>query len=258
MILIHGLAASLYDWNDLIPELSKAGFSVYALDLPGHGMSNSPEFQNKYNIEQVFSSFCDWFDRLELVSPATLIGHSLGAYIALRYAALYPTQVSSLVLCDPFFCQTQLPYLLRLNYKLSFIDLSTISIVPQWLIRVIIDFASLSIRNGFRLPKNVRDQTAADYKRVQPGIFKIIPSVVDISPLFRSIFQPTLVIWGEKDRTLDTRTFSKLVGELPNSRGYSIEGAGHVPHQSHASEFNQQVLEFILDLKISITISNSP
>ena len=37
VILIHGLAASLHDWDDLIPELAANGYSAYAPDLLGHG-----------------------------------------------------------------------------------------------------------------------------------------------------------------------------------------------------------------------------
>ena len=37
VILVHGIAASLHDWDDLIPELAKNGHASYALDLLGHG-----------------------------------------------------------------------------------------------------------------------------------------------------------------------------------------------------------------------------
>jgi pimeloyl-ACP methyl ester carboxylesterase len=49
VILVHGIASSLYDWDLLMPELARGGFGAYALDLLGHGdsakrntLSNSP------------------------------------------------------------------------------------------------------------------------------------------------------------------------------------------------------------------------
>ena len=42
VILTHGLAASLHDWDDLLPELSASGYAGYALDLLGHGESEKP------------------------------------------------------------------------------------------------------------------------------------------------------------------------------------------------------------------------
>ena len=37
VILTHGLAASLHDWDDLLPDMENAGYAGYALDLLGHG-----------------------------------------------------------------------------------------------------------------------------------------------------------------------------------------------------------------------------
>ena len=39
VIMVHGLAASLHDWDFLLPELAKAGYAGYALDLLGHGIA---------------------------------------------------------------------------------------------------------------------------------------------------------------------------------------------------------------------------
>ena len=249
VILIHGLAASLFDWNDLLPTLTESGFSFYAMDLPGHGMSKSEVPEKDYDINYVFSAFCEWLDNLSLNGPVTLIGHSLGAYIAVKYAALHPTKITCLILCDPFYSQSQLPYFLRVNYKYSIINTNTIEIFPQWFIRLLIDITSFSIRNGYYLPKNIRDQTALDYKRANPGIFNIVPSIIDISEIFNSIIQPTLIIWGTNDKTLNTDSFKLLVNKIPNSVGYAIQNAGHVPHQSHSKEFNKVVLKFLTDLQ---------
>ena len=47
-ILIHGMGASLRQWDYLMPQLAAAGFSAYALDLPGHGDSLKPEAAEHY------------------------------------------------------------------------------------------------------------------------------------------------------------------------------------------------------------------
>jgi 2-succinyl-6-hydroxy-2,4-cyclohexadiene-1-carboxylate synthase len=245
VILIHGLAASLFDWIDLIPELNSAGYAAYALDLLGHGKSGKPNRVSDYNIENVYTDFSNWIDSLGLKKPLVLIGHSLGGYLAIRYTINDPEKVAALVLCDPLYNLNQLPLMLRLNYRYSIIDTTIIEHIPEWLIRHIVDLTSLSIRNGYELPEQVRKQTAADYKRAQPGIFNIVHKISDLSPYFSSIKQPTLVLWGSHDSTLSTNSFTRIIKDMPNAKGGAIPGAGHVPHQSHAAIFNKQVLEFL-------------
>ncbi len=48
VILIHGLAASCYDWSALLPALAFAGYRAYAPDLIGHGKSPKPESVESY------------------------------------------------------------------------------------------------------------------------------------------------------------------------------------------------------------------
>ena len=245
IVLIHGLAASNFDWLDVIPYLEKSGYDSYALDLLGHGQSIKPSNINTYTVKQVYSTFESWITDLNLDQPLTIIGHSLGGYIAIKYSLNHPRNVASLILCDPFYTLDQLPFFLRINYKYSIIDTTLVKHIPEWIIRQLVDLTSLSIRNGYILTENVRKQTAADYKRARPEIFNIIHTVEDLQPFLHGLNLPTIVIWGSKDGTLSTSSFPKLIKQLPQATGREINGAGHVPHQSHPGEFSQYVLEFL-------------
>jgi pimeloyl-ACP methyl ester carboxylesterase len=244
VILIHGLAASLFDWIDLLPALASAGYAGYALDLLGHGESYKPADIEAYHSENVFDHFCFWVDELKRPEPLILIGHSLGGYLALEYVLRYPERVRALVLVDPFYTLHQLPLLLRLRYKGPLINAEMIKLTPEWIIRFVVDLTSLSIRNGYLLSENVRNQTALDYKRAHPGIFNILTTIRDLLPLAHKINVPSLVIWGSRDQTLAPASFTKLATRLPNARTAALK-AGHVPHQSNPDEFNRYVLEFL-------------
>jgi pimeloyl-ACP methyl ester carboxylesterase len=245
VILIHGLAASLFDWNDLLPELAGAGYTAYALDLLGHGKSGKPECLNEYTVGNVFAHFSAWIDSLNLSEPLILVGHSLGGNLAVEYALRHPERVRALVLADPFLSRAQLPLLLRLNYRRPLVSAALIERTPEWLFRRVIDLTSLSIRNGFVLSDKVREQTAADYKRAHPGIFNLLHTVPDLTPQLAAVSQPVLVLWGQHDQTLAPAFFGKILQGLPNASGAGLPGAGHVPHQSHPEEFNRRVLEFL-------------
>jgi pimeloyl-ACP methyl ester carboxylesterase len=249
VILIHGLAASLFDWTVLLPELAKAGYTAFALDLLGHGQSHKPEHLDDYTIENVFVHFNTWLDSLQLNEPLILVGHSLGGYLSIQYALRHPERVRALVLADPFYSLKQLPFYLQLYYRHPLVNATLIQSAPEWLIRGVVDLTSLSIRNGYILPKEVRMQTAADYKRANPGIFNILHSFKNLTPCLPVVSQPTLVLWGERDQTLAPALFQKILEAIPNASGSGIPGAGHVPHQSHAREFNQRVLSFLQAVK---------
>lgn len=244
VILIHGLAASLFDWNDLLPALASNGCAGYALDLLGHGESYKPANLDDYHIDNVFDHFYTWLEQLRISAPLILVGHSLGGYLAMEYALRYPNRVRALVLGNPFYSLQQLPPLLRIRYKGPLLNAEMIERTPEWAIRMAIDFTSLSIRNGYLLPEKVRKQTALDYKRVHPGIFNIPSTIRDLLPLAHRIAVPSLVIWGSRDQTLAPGSFTKLAASLPNAQTATIK-AGHVPHQSNAEEFNRQVLGFL-------------
>jgi pimeloyl-ACP methyl ester carboxylesterase len=59
---------------------------------------------------------------------------------------------------------------------------------------------------------------------------------------------PALVVWGDRDKALTPSSFPRLVNALPKARG-EVLPAGHVPHQSHAADFNQIVMKFLKEIE---------
>jgi pimeloyl-ACP methyl ester carboxylesterase len=250
VILIHGLAASLHDWNDLIPELTTNGYATYALDLLGHG--DSPKMDSRaYQMDWIFEHFSDWMKSLHLTEPAILIGHSMGGYVALEYARRVSAWTRGLILVNPFYSRSQLPLLLRNTYSHPNWSSLVVGRAPEWLFRFFVDLSSFATGHSVgalhSLPEKIRAQTALDYKRTAPGVYHIPNAIVDMTQYLHEINTPTLVVWGDRDQTLDSSSFPRLVSELPKARGEVLR-AGHVPHQSHAAAFNQLVMRFLQEL----------
>jgi pimeloyl-ACP methyl ester carboxylesterase len=248
-ILIHGLAASLHDWDSLLPGLAAHGYAGYAPDLLGHGESAKPTDLDEYSDDSIFAHLAGWVDTLSLQEPAILIGHSLGGYMSLRYALEFPERVRALVLVNPFYTLQQLPPTLRFFLRRPLLNTSLIERTPYWLFRLIIDVSSLQFGGGLEnlhtLPENVRIQTALDYKRAAPGIYNIPRTLRDLAPSLGRVTHPSLVIWGARDQTIDPKTFTALVEKLPNARSEIMPICGHVPHQCHSVEFNNKVFDFL-------------
>jgi pimeloyl-ACP methyl ester carboxylesterase len=250
VILIHGIAASHHDWDELVPVLAGQGYACYALDLLGHG--DSPKLPSRaYQMDWLFEHFSHWMKSLRLTEPAILIGHSLGGYLALEYARRVSAWTRGLLLVNPLYSISQLPSLLRRTYRRPHLSSFIVERTPGWMFRLIVDMTSLVMGHSsgalYSLPERVRAQTALDYTRTAPGVYNVINTNVDLNGSLSSISHPTLVVWGEKDQTLAPASFIKLVQKMPRARGQSLR-AGHVPHQSNPDEFNPIVVEFLKGL----------
>lgn len=250
VIMIHGIAASLHDWDDLLPDLSSSGYACYALDLLGHGDSPKPA-SHTYQIDWLFDHFDKWMASLQLAEPAIIIGHSLGGHIALEYARRVSAWTRGLILVDPFYSRSQLPFLLRNTYGHKNLSGQVAGRIPEWLFRVFVDMTSVAMGHSagatHSLPERIRAQTALDYTRTAPGVYNILNTMADLTDHLPSISIPTLVVWGDRDQTLSPSSFTKMASNMPHATGRSIR-AGHVPHQSRPEEFNRVVMEFLNEL----------
>ena len=250
VILIHGLAASLHDWDDLMPELVQSGHAAYAVDLLGHG--DSPRLDARaYRMDWIFEHFFNWMKSLRLTEPVILIGHSMGGHVALEYARRASAWTRGLILVAPFYSRFQLPFLLRNTYGRTNLSEFIVGRTPDWLFRWFVHMSSTAIGHSVgalrALPERIRMQTILDYKRTAPGIYHIPNVITDMSQHLHEINTPTLVVWGDQDKTLAPASFPRLVSSLPKGRGEFLH-AGHVPHQSHVELFNQIVANFLKEL----------
>ncbi len=96
VVLLHGLGASHLTWQENIEALA-AHFTVYAMDIPGHG--DSVKDGVDYTIEASVAFTFGFFDAMGLQSAA-LVGNSMGGLIALRSALAEPHRVTHLCLID--------------------------------------------------------------------------------------------------------------------------------------------------------------
>ncbi len=99
VILIHGIASSAATFKHVIPTLARRHRCI-TIDLLGFGESPAPEGAT-YTIDEHVAAIAVTIRSLELTAPFILVGHSLGALLSARYAAINPAQVSRLVLVSP-------------------------------------------------------------------------------------------------------------------------------------------------------------
>lgn len=96
LVLLHGYLENLKMWQNLEKELSRS-YQVILLDLPGHGQSDVLE--EVHTMELMANQVQETLDYLD-ISEAMFVGHSMGGYVILALAELYPTLVKSFVLLN--------------------------------------------------------------------------------------------------------------------------------------------------------------
>lgn len=99
LVLVHGLGSAATIWKSLIPQL-KEHFSVIAVDLPGHGIS---EFyaDEKVDPRSLASAIIEEVSKSHGINEMHVAGNSLGGWIALEMGAVAPDKVRSITALAP-------------------------------------------------------------------------------------------------------------------------------------------------------------
>src|SRR5207253_3503657 len=96
VILLHGLADDVGVWESAIAPLA-AKYRVVALDQIGFGRSDKPLLNYRAST---FVDFLDGFLNELKIDRASLVGNSLGGWVAADFALTHPERINRLVLCD--------------------------------------------------------------------------------------------------------------------------------------------------------------
>lgn len=249
VILIHGLGASADIWMKNMDSLAQR-HRVYIPDVVGFGLSEKPE--------EVSSPFCftqfinDFMVSLE-IERASLVGHSLGGGIALRYAIGHPDKVDKLVVADGAGLGREVIYTLKL------MSLPLIGELMSYPTRFGVSmFFKLAVRNPGIITDDIID-TYYDLFRL-PGarrfLLQVVRSIVTLrggredllQPVLRNlhtISAPTLIIWGRQDRVLPLKHAYIAREHIPNAKLHIIENCGHITNLECPGEFNNVVTRFL-------------
>lgn len=99
VVLVHGVASSSVTFRALVPLLSDR-YRCISIDILGFGQSPAPA-DASYTIEEHVAAIHATIKSLHLSGRFILVGHSLGALLVSRYAAVHPREVSRVILISP-------------------------------------------------------------------------------------------------------------------------------------------------------------
>ncbi|KAH7066418.1 fumarylacetoacetate hydrolase-like protein [Paraphoma chrysanthemicola] len=101
IVFVHGLGGSAEFFTPLIQSLSlEKSHALHTFDLEGHGLSPTSPL-SKLTMDSFAADVNGVFEKANISSGATLVAHSLGSLIAVKFALQYPEKVSKLTLLGP-------------------------------------------------------------------------------------------------------------------------------------------------------------
>jgi pimeloyl-ACP methyl ester carboxylesterase len=246
LVLIHGFAASLEAWFDVHPALA-ANFQVVRLDLLGHGYTDKPR-TGDYSPQGHARLVTRFLEKLGL-KRVVLAGHSMGGGIALLTIQNTLTQirtfeVAGLVLISssgypqklPFFIEALrdpvqrfiaqfVPVEQRTRYTLEKIFFLPSRVTPERLHR----YAYFA---GLPGSQHALTQTAL---QISP------PDLEQLSRQIRQVRMPTLILWGDQDRTVPVENAHRFHQDIKGSMLRLLPQTGHMSPE----ERPEQVIDFI-------------
>ncbi|MCX6728383.1 MAG: alpha/beta hydrolase [Candidatus Saccharibacteria bacterium] len=100
IVLLHGIAATSTTWEILINQLGPDKYRIVALDLLGFGQSPKPKSMD-YTVDDHIKSVHKTLENLRIKKPFIIIGHSMGAIVAVHYYTIYPKGIKHMYLLSP-------------------------------------------------------------------------------------------------------------------------------------------------------------
>jgi len=237
MILLHGYSDSWFSYSLVLSALARDR-RVYALDLRGHGNSDRPA--SGYAMRDLADDVVAFMDA-KAIARATIVGHSMGGFVAQRVALAAPQRVSALVLMGT---GTAPRNFVGLDQFEKFVkDLS--DPVPDAFARdfqmstiqapVSQAFIDRAVAESLKLPARV-------WREIMAGLMAYEPAVA----LGRSRI-PTLVVHGLKDPYISSAEADSLAAMVGTTRVVKYANAGHAMHWEHPGVVARDVLAFLAE-----------
>jgi pimeloyl-ACP methyl ester carboxylesterase len=256
VVLLHGFAASLFSWREVIGPLAES-HTVVAFDRPGFGLTERPlpgewESQNPYGAEAQADLTVALMDELG-IDRAVLVGNSAGGTVAALTALRYPERVEALVLVDPAIYQGGMQFPGVVRWLLG---------TPQsrrlgpLFVRSIRNWGLEFGRSAWHDPSKITDEIWDGYTKPlqaenwDKGLYEVTLASrsLGLDKQLDEIQVPVLVVTGDDDRIVPTEQSIRLAGELPNAELALAPNCGHVPHEECPEFFLAVVNRFLAGL----------
>lgn len=236
MLLLHGVTDS---WHSFEPVLSHlpASIRAFALTQRGHGDADRPA--GGYRTRDFAADVAAFIDAAGLGS-AVVVGHSMGATNALRFAIDHPERTLGLVLVGSFasyranrglvaFWESEVSRLQDPIDPVFVRDFQTSTLaqaIPE-------SFLDLAVRESLKVPARV-------WRNAFAGFLED-----DFAAELGNVDAPTLIVWGDRDALAPRHDQNVASEAIADATLVVYEGCGHAVHWERPEHFAADVVDFV-------------
>jgi pimeloyl-ACP methyl ester carboxylesterase len=245
LLLVHGTGGAWQSWLLNLGPLA-ARHRVIAVDLPGFGRSGC--LPAAPDMRAYVASLVELLDQLGL-AQVTVLGHSLGGVVAMRFAVDHPERTASLVLVDGGGVALT-PLRLRLVVRTLLVVNALMS--RRAVVRALVRRPRLRrvAMAGFVRDPEIADAALANEMLstfAAPGLVDAVTSAAsdDVGDHAERVAAPTLLVWGEADRLIPLSVAEELASRLSQARLEVMPGVGHCPMLERPERFNALIADWV-------------
>jgi non-heme chloroperoxidase len=237
VVLLHGFTDSRKSFDLVLPHLP-ASIRAYVITQRGHGDSDRPE--SGYRSRDFADDIAAFLDAVGL-ERAVIVGHSMGATNALRFAIDYPNRVSGLLIAATFASYRANPAAMDFGENVvaklgdpidpafvrEFQEGTLAQPIPAW-------FLDAAIQESLKVPARV-------WREAFQGFLED-----DVARDLGVITAPTLIVWGDRDSFCRREDQDALRAALPHARFIVYEKAGHALHWEEPERFAAEMTSEVI------------
>ncbi len=243
VVLLHGYLESMLVWDSFIPYIYK-DLRVVTIDLPGHGIS-----EVKGAVHSMAYLACVVRDALLAlgVERCTLVGHSMGGYVALEFCALYPDMLDNVVLLSSTpNADTDEK---RLNRER---EINLVVAGKKEALAAVAPAAGFAQENRHRLAPYIEDLREQVLITEDEGVLALLRGMMerrDQNDMLRESKVNQLFIFGEKDGYIPLDLALSIAKSHPQATTVWLPNSGHMGFIEEAEKCAEEILKVALDLE---------
>ena len=235
LVLMHTIRTQIEYFSEMIPFYAQK-YTVYAVDLPGHGMSS---INKKINYDEPYlrKSMIELIDQLAL-DNITLVGESIGAALALTIAASIPDKIKQVIAVNTYDYETRyadgirrgnfIANFMMWNYSIPINGAIFAALENRFFLSLVMNGGVTNIKKIPTWLMKIFDKTGhrPGYGYLGRNILKNWRSWAGASKCYQQIKSPVTLIYGENDWSSDKERLSTL-SKISNAKIETIPNSGH-------------------------------